>query len=172
MSQLTQRLDRLLEAQPAYLAEPRLIELSLPKRPAQLAKPADIYAFVREGLEALPQEHGVALCLDTKLRVLHTEVVTKGTLNCAVVTARDVFRVAIRANAANVVFCHNHPSGDPEPSSEDLTVTHDLYLSGRIVGIPLLDHLIVGREGFVSLKEKRPHLFSMPQPVAPKRRTR
>ena len=112
------------------------------------------------------------LCLTTKHRVVHTEVVSKGTLNCTVVMPRDVFRIAIQANAATVVFCHNHPSGNPEPSQEDMTVTHNLYLSGKVVGIPLLDHLIVGRDGFVSLKETHPHLFSMPKPPPPKRRTK
>jgi DNA repair protein RadC len=81
-------------------------------------------------------------------------MVSKGTLDAALVHPRDVFREAIRRNAAAVVLVHNHPSGDPEPSRDDLELTRRLHRAGALVGIEVLDHVIVAKGGYVSLRER------------------
>ncbi len=98
------------------------------------------------------EERFVVLCLDNKQRLLKREEVFKGTLTSSLVHPREVFAIAIRERAASILVAHNHPSGDLEPSDEDLTVTRRLEEAGRLVGILLTDHLIIGREGFLSLR--------------------
>lgn len=95
-----------------------------------------------------------AILVDTKNRPIRHEVISVGTLNSTVVHPREVFRPAIRAGASSVILSHNHPSGDPEPSAEDVAVTRRLSETGELVGIPVLDHVIVGRGGYVSLKQR------------------
>jgi DNA repair protein RadC len=92
--------------------------------------------------------------LDTKNRLLSWETVSLGTLSTSVVHPREVFKGAILANAASIILCHNHPSGDPKPSAEDIAITKRLAEAGKILGIDVLDHIIFGEEGFVSLKER------------------
>ncbi len=104
--------------------------------------------------EELPQEHFVVLCLDTQNRVAAARIVTRGLLNTSLVHPREVFIPALLSNAASVIAVHNHPSGDPDPSPEDIDVTQQLTEAGRILGIPLRDHVIVGDGSYVSLLEK------------------
>jgi DNA repair protein RadC len=101
---------------------------------------------------ALVERFGV-LTLDTKHRVIGWDVIGLGTLDSCVVHARDVFRVAILQNAAAVILAHNHPSGDPSPSPDDLALTRRLIAGGELMGITVLDHVILGELGrYVSLK--------------------
>ena len=102
----------------------------------------------------LSQEHFVTLYLNTKNQVLHKKTVFIGSLNASIVHPREVYKEALRRSAASIICIHNHPSGDPSPSREDIEVTKRLNESGRILGIDLLDHLIIGENKFVSLKEK------------------
>jgi DNA repair protein RadC len=94
------------------------------------------------------------LLLDGKHRLKRCEAVSEGTLTTSLVHPREVFRAAVRESAAAVVVVHNHPSGDPEPSLEDLEVTRRLIDVGRLVGVPVLDHVVVGDGRFVSLRER------------------
>ena len=101
------------------------------------------------------QEHFCAAFFDSKARFIARKVVHIGTLNVSVVGAREVFREAVRMNAASLIVAHNHPSGDPEPSPEDIKVTKSLVEAGKLLDIPLLDHLIIGcDENYVSLSDK------------------
>jgi len=105
-------------------------------------------------MRGLNKERFVALFLDNKHRLIGLERISEGTLNASLVHPRDVFRPAIRNSAAALVVAHNHPSGDPEPSQEDLDVTRRLLRVSRLVGIPLVDHVVMGDCSWVSLRER------------------
>ncbi len=115
---------------------------------------AAVHEIVADELAGLQRERFLALLLDGKHRLKRVERVSEGTLTTSLVHPREVFRAAIREAAAAVVAVHNHPSGDPEPSGEDLEVTRRLERAGRLLGIPLLDHVVVGGARFVSLRER------------------
>jgi DNA repair protein RadC len=102
----------------------------------------------------LKKEHLRVIMLNTKNCVISTEDVSVGSLNASIVHPREVFCEAIRKHAASIIICHNHPSGDPTPSNEDISITKRLKECGKIIGIELLDHLIIGDGIFISLKDK------------------
>ena len=116
--------------------------------------PKDIYGLLQGEMAWLPEEHFRVLLLDTKNRVIRTEEVSVGTVSASLVHPREVFVRAIRQHAVAIIAVHNHPSGDVTPSEEDIQITRRLAASGEILGIPLLDHLIVGSETYNSLKEQ------------------
>jgi DNA repair protein RadC len=103
----------------------------------------------------LQQEQFVAVYLDTKNKIIGEQILTIGTLNTSLIHPREVYHGAIKHLANSLIIIHNHPSGDPAPSIEDLEVTEKLQETGEIVGIKLLDHLIIGREKWWSWKENR-----------------
>lgn len=94
------------------------------------------------------------MCLDTKNQPTNISTVHIGSLNASIVHPREVMKTAIPSNAASIICCHPHPSGEPTPSSEDIDVTERLAEVGKIIGIELLDHIILGEDKFISLKEK------------------
>ena len=100
------------------------------------------------------EQFGVVL-LDTKHRVMRTTIVTVGTLDASIVHPREIFREAAAAGAAAIVVFHNHPSGDPEPSGEDVALTHRLIAAGVLMGIDVIDHVILGNVRYCSMKEDR-----------------
>lgn len=104
-------------------------------------------------LENEAQEHFCAAFLNTKAAILSTKVIHIGTLNMSVVGARELFREAVRENAASVIVAHNHPSGDPTPSPEDLAITRKLAEVGELLDVPVLDHIIIGQGKYVSLHQ-------------------
>lgn len=116
--------------------------------------PQDGADYIMEEMRSLNQEHFVVLFLNTKNQVLHRQTIFIGSLNASIVHPREIFREAVRRSAASIICAHNHPSGDPTPSQEDLHVTKRLVESGKMMGIEVLDHLIIGNRKFVSLKEK------------------
>jgi DNA repair protein RadC len=122
-----------------------------PSRP--LRSPAAVFEVLRPHFAGLEQETFWSLLLDGKQCLKRLVSVSSGTLTASLVHPREVFRAAVREAAAALIVVHNHPSGDPEPSSEDLAVTERLRQAGTVLGIPVLDHVIVG-EGFVSLRER------------------
>ncbi|MRX71426.1 DNA repair protein RadC [Bacillus lacus] len=119
-----------------------------------IRSPQDGADFVMEEMRFLTQEHFVCIYLNTKNQVLHKQTVFIGSLNASIVHPREVFKEAFRRSAASFICVHNHPSGDPSPSREDIDVTKRLAEAGKMIGIELLDHLIIGEQKFVSLKEK------------------
>ena len=100
------------------------------------------------------KEHFMLVCLDTKNHVTDISDISVGSLTASVVHPREVFKEAVSRSAASVIIAHNHPSGDPSPSREDIAVTQRLVKAGKVMDIPVLDHIILGNERFVSLKEK------------------
>lgn len=115
--------------------------------------PQDAAQVLSRYLEHEDREHFVALLLDAKNRIIGINTVSIGSLCCAIVSARDVFKAAILANAASVIVAHNHPSGDVTPSPEDIQVTKTLREAGKLLEIEVLDHVIVGEDGaWASLK--------------------
>jgi DNA repair protein RadC len=102
----------------------------------------------------LEQEEVRTLLMDTRNRVLATSTVCRGSLNSAALRMAEVFKEAIRANAAAMILVHNHPSGDPSPSQDDVHVTRELLKAGKLLEIDVLDHLIIGHNRFVSMKER------------------
>jgi len=119
-----------------------------------IRSPEDGADYVMEEMRHLKQEHFVALFLNTKNQVIHQQTIFIGSLNASIVHPREVFREAVKRSAATIICVHNHPSGDPTPSQEDIHVTRRLVESGKIMGIELLDHIIIGDRKFISLKEK------------------
>lgn len=126
-------------------------------RPAdkpQVRQPADVYNIVGTEMMLLDHEELKVLLLDTKNNVTSVHLVYSGSLNSAVLRVGEVFREAIRRNACSVVIVHNHPSGDPTPSPEDVRTTELLVDAGKLLDIAVLDHIIIGRNRWVSLKER------------------
>ncbi|MBH9967095.1 DNA repair protein RadC [Bacillus sp. V3] len=119
-----------------------------------IRSPEDGANYVMNDMRFLAQEHFVCLYLNTKNQVLHKQTIFIGSLNASIVHPREVFKEAFRRSAASIICVHNHPSGDPTPSREDIEVTKRLVECGRIIGIDILDHLIIGEKKFISLKEK------------------
>lgn len=120
----------------------------------KIVKPGDAADFVMEEMRSFSQEHLRVIMLNIKNSVVFEKDVSMGSLNSSIVHPREVFCEAIKRNCASIIICHNHPSGDPTPSREDISVTQRLKECGRMIGIELLDHIIIGNGVYVSLKEK------------------
>ncbi|MFC1925201.1 DNA repair protein RadC [Chloroflexota bacterium] len=119
---------------------------------ATIKTPEDVLSQVKGTLKDKKKEHLLALLLDTRNQLVKTATVSIGSLDSSIVHPREVFKEAISASAASVILVHNHPSGDPQPSDDDIDITKRLVEAGKIVGIEVLDHVIVGDEAYVSIK--------------------
>lgn len=119
-----------------------------------IRSPEDGANFVMEEMRSLKQEHFVVLFLNTKNQVLHKSTIFIGSLNSSIVHPREIFKEAVRYSAAAMICFHNHPSGDPEPSREDIDVTKRLVSCGKMLGVDVLDHIVIGDRKFTSLKQK------------------
>lgn len=113
----------------------------------------DVYRLVRGDMESLDREHFCILMLNARNQVLRREVVSIGCLDSAIVHPREIFKNCIKRSAASVILVHNHPSGDPTPSGEDLEITRRLSEGGKLLGITVLDHVIIGKGRYSSLRE-------------------
>jgi DNA repair protein RadC len=120
----------------------------------RINSPADAANLLMLEMGYLEQEHLKVILLDTRNRVLKIVEVYKGSLDTSLVRVGELFREAIRMNAAGLILAHNHPSGDPSPSPEDLVLTRMVADAGRLLSISLVDHLVIGQQRFVSLKER------------------
>ncbi|MFC4402371.1 RadC family protein [Gracilibacillus xinjiangensis] len=118
-----------------------------------IRSPEDAFEYLRE-MQYLNQEHFVVLGLNTKNQVVFRETIFIGSLNASIVHPREVFKSLIRRSCASAIVAHNHPSGETTPSQEDIHVTKRLSEVGKVTGIEVLDHIIIGHERFTSLKEK------------------
>lgn len=119
-----------------------------------IRKPQDAADLFRQFTGDCDREIFSILCLNAKNEPTAIHAVSTGTLNASLVHPRETFKLAILANSAAIVACHNHPSGDPHPSPQDIELTERLRDSGCLLGIELLDHIILGNESFISMKEK------------------
>lgn len=131
----------------------RLSETAV-KSSFQITNAKDVAEYYMQRMRHYRQEHLLALFLDTKCHLLQEKTLSIGTVNGAMVSQRDLYVEALRAEAVYVILLHNHPSGDPTPSKEDLFVTRKVYESGMMIGIELLDHIIIGDNKYISMKEK------------------
>ncbi len=116
--------------------------------------PDEVAGLVRGRLRGKKKEHFLALLLDTRGQLIKTSEISVGSLDSSIVHPREVFKEAMSASAASVIFVHNHPSGDPEPSEDDIKLTERLAQAGEIVGIDVLDHIIICDKSYLSLKSK------------------
>ncbi|MFZ3062712.1 MAG: DNA repair protein RadC [Actinomycetota bacterium] len=115
--------------------------------------PDDVYKSTSE-LKKARKEYFLALYLNARNQLIKKEVISIGSLNANIVHPREVFEPAVGVAAASLILVHNHPSGQPDPSDDDISLTKRLVLAGEIMGIEILDHIVVGEKGFVSIKEK------------------
>ncbi|HSJ55915.1 MAG TPA: DNA repair protein RadC [Anaerolineae bacterium] len=125
-----------------------------PDMKPQIRSPADAANLVMSEMCWLDKEHLRTILLDTKNRVVAKPTVYQGSLNTSLIRVGELFREAIRANCAAMIVVHNHPSGDPTPSPEDVAVTRQIAEAGKLLDVEVLDHLIIGQQRFVSLKER------------------
>ncbi len=119
----------------------------------KISSPEDVYRRLFPRMREQKKEMFIELCLDTKNQILKEEVISVGSLNANVVHPREVFKLALTESAAHIIVAHNHPSGDPTPSREDIEITKKLVETGNIMGITVLDHVIIGDGRHFSLKE-------------------
>lgn len=124
------------------------------KEVIKISSPSDAASLVMNKMLHLKQEILKVLLLNKKNIIIGERDVFKGSLDSSIVHPREIFNVAIRNSAASIIICHNHPSGDSTPSKEDVNITLRIKECGKIIGIELLDHIIVGNNNYVSLKEK------------------
>ncbi len=131
----------------------RIVTFTPEERP-QITSPADAARLLMPLLAHQSQEHFVVLYLDTRHRLLDQEILYRGSLNGSITRTAEVFRGAVRRNCAAILVAHNHPSGDPEPSHADIAFTARLIEAGQLLEIEVLDHLIIGANRYVSLRDQ------------------
>jgi DNA repair protein RadC len=131
----------------------RLAKAALPEA-TTIRSPEDIADYMMEDLRYLQKEHFICIFLNTKNHIIGQETLSIGSLNATIVHPREVFRAAIQRSAASIICVHNHPSGDPTPSPEDIAMTERLMEAGNLIGIEVLDHIIIGDQTHVSLKQR------------------
>jgi len=139
----------------AALELSKRLEADVDEKPKPILKsPEDVAAVMRSKLKGKKKEHFWVICLDTRNRLINCKPVSIGSLDTSIVHPREVFKEAVSSSSASVIFVHNHPSGDPEPSKEDVELTKRLVKAGEIIGIDVLDHIIVCDKSHSSLKAK------------------
>lgn len=120
----------------------------------QIVHPRDAYEFLRVEMENLEQEQLRTIQLNTKHRVISSRLIYQGTLDSTTIRVAEVFRPAIIDNASCIIVCHNHPSGDPTPSPEDAALNRELVKAGALLDVEVVDHIVIGKGRFCSLKER------------------
>jgi len=133
----------------------RRLTLESPDEKPSISSPSDVAALIQYEMSGFEQEHLRVLYLNTRNRVQAWEDVYRGSLNQSQVRVGEIFKGAIRRNAAAIILAHNHPSGDPSPSADDLVITRAIIAAGQLLDIEVLDHVIIGRGRYISMKEKK-----------------
>lgn len=121
----------------------------------QINSPSIISNLFMEEMKYFKREHFRILTLDTKNQIISVEEISIGNLNSSIVHPREVFNRAIKKSANSIILLHNHPSGDPSPSREDIDITYRLINAGNILGIKVLDHIVLGEDRYISMKEEK-----------------
>jgi DNA repair protein RadC len=132
----------------------RLLLSEANERP-QIRSPQDVASMLQLKMGLLQQEHLQVVLLNTKNFVVGTPTVYVGSLNASLIRTAEVFRDAVKENCAAIIVAHNHPSGDPTPSPEDVRVTRELVAAGKLLDIEVLDHLVIGHNRYISLKQQK-----------------
>ncbi|MBP6016862.1 MAG: DNA repair protein RadC [Candidatus Promineofilum sp.] len=132
----------------------RRLVASAPEERPRVSAPDDAFHLLKTEMMFLEQEHLRLILLDTRNHVLRTPTIYVGSLNTSVIRVGELFRAAIRENAAALIVAHNHPSGDPSPSPEDINVTRQIVEAGKLLDVDVLDHIVIGHNRFVSLKQR------------------
>jgi DNA repair protein RadC len=132
----------------------RRLVVEAPEERPTIHSPADAAALLQYEMSALEQEELRVILLDTRNRVMDITSVYRGSLNSSQVRVGELFKAAIRRNCAALVVVHNHPSGDPAPSPDDIAITRAIVQAGKLLDVDVLDHLVIGRGRYVSLKER------------------
>ena len=117
-------------------------------------EPEMIARYYMEDMRHLQREEVILVLMNSKSQIIKDEVISKGTVNSSILSPREIFLLALKYNAVHIVLLHNHPSGDPTPSKEDLLMTARVAEAGKLIGISLMDHLIIGDNKYISLKER------------------
>lgn len=157
----TRRAERLFERLAKIREELNVLYSSLPAERPQITAPQDAAGVLMPFMQGLDHEELWVLPLDTRNRLLKIHKLYQGTLDSANVRVAEVFKAAILANACALIVAHNHPSGDPTPSPADVALTRTLVQSGRLLDIEVLDHLVIGRDRWVSLKAQHGEAFGV-----------
>ena len=129
-----------------------------PERPAEMPTincPQDVFNLLGPEMQGLAQEQLRVLLLNTRNQVMAQRIVYQGNVNSSIVRPAEVFRAAIVESAPSIIISHNHPSQDPSPSPEDVSITRDLVQGGKLLGIDVLDHIVIAGNKYVSLKERK-----------------
>ena len=132
----------------------RRIAKTIAKERLSFGHPATIASYYMEDMRHQEQELLLAIMLDTKNSFLGDVIISKGTVNTSLISAREIFLQALAYQAVNIILLHNHPSGNPTPSDEDIQVTKQISLAGDLMGIKLLDHIIIGDHQYISFREE------------------
>ena len=132
----------------------RRLSLESPDERPAVNSPADAAALVAYEMSALEQEHLRVILLDTRNRVLEIVEIYKGSVNSSQIHVGEIFKPAVRRNAPAIIVVHNHPSGDPTPSPDDVAVTRAIVQAGKLLDVDVLDHMVIGQGRWVSLKER------------------
>lgn len=145
--------SKAIELLAAFELGKRTIKESFPSQ-IKLHSPESIYLYLKDSLEMKTQEHFIALYLNTKGELVKKETLFIGSLNSSLIHPRELFKHAVLNSAASIIISHNHPSGDPTPSKQDIEITKLLHKNSIMMDIELLDHIIIGRDRYYSFKEK------------------
>ena len=132
----------------------RRLETYIEEQKPKVSCPDEIYRFIYPKIREEKQEKFIILCLDTKNQIISDKTIFIGSLDSSIVHPREIFKTALLMSAASIVLIHNHPSGDPTPSREDIVITNRIIESGKLLGITVWDHLIIGDSCYVSLKQE------------------
>ena len=132
----------------------RIQKSKIKSNSTNFSSPENVARYLMEDMRYLQEEHFVAIYLTSKNKLIAVKTLTIGTLNASLAKSREVFKAALKYNASAVILAHNHPSGDAEPSKEDIAVTKRIAEVGEIMEIPVLDHIIIGDGYYISLTER------------------
>lgn len=133
----------------------RIWKRKILEEPLKLTEPEAVAAYFREQVRHSTREEFHVMLFDTKMNLIREVALSEGTVNASMASPRDIFIEALRYRAVSIILVHNHPSGDPEPSAQDIRLTKRIRETGELIDIPVLDHIIIGDSSFVSLKERR-----------------
>lgn len=120
-----------------------------------IRSPKDVYLLLKEKIVNFHKEYFMVASLDNRNKIINVDVVSIGTLNSSLIHPRETFEVAIKNHAAAIIISHNHPSGELEPSEDDLVITNNLVEAGKLLDIEVADHLIISKNGYMSFREKK-----------------